>query len=71
MIASGFVANGAIVYISARSKDACDDAAKQLTELGPGKCYSVPADLQKESECKRLLAEIEKREGALDVLIVG
>jgi hypothetical protein len=34
MIATGFVANGAKVYISSRSKDACDKVAKELSDKG-------------------------------------
>ena len=33
MIAAGFCANGAKVYISARSKDIVENTAKRLTEL--------------------------------------
>jgi len=69
MIATVFVANGAKVYISSRSKDVCDKVAKELSDKGPGKAFSVPADLQHLSEVKRLANEIEKREGKLHVLI--
>ncbi|KAI9023454.1 short-chain dehydrogenase/reductase-like protein SDR [Hyaloraphidium curvatum] len=69
MIASGFVANGAEVYITARSAGDCDAAAAQLNKLGPGKCASIPADLSKESECKRFTEEVKKRAGRCDVLI--
>lgn len=34
MISEGFVTNGAKVYISSRDGKACDQAAKELTELG-------------------------------------
>ena len=34
MIASGFVANGAKVYISSRSKNVCDKVAKELSDKG-------------------------------------
>lgn len=40
MIAKGYVANGATVYISSRSKDTCEDTAEELTKMGPGKCKS-------------------------------
>jgi NAD(P)-dependent dehydrogenase (short-subunit alcohol dehydrogenase family) len=38
MIAKGYVANGATVYISSRNKDNCEEVSKELTKLGPGKC---------------------------------
>ncbi|CAB4402059.1 unnamed protein product [Rhizophagus irregularis] len=69
MIATGFVANGAKVYISSRNKDVCDKVAKNLSDKGPGKAFSIPADIQNLSEVKRLAGEIEKREGKLHVLI--
>lgn len=69
MIASGFVANGATVYVSARSKDVCDDAAAQLNAMGPGKCISVPADLSKEAECRKLVAAVKAGSGRCDVLV--
>ncbi|CAG8441085.1 6961_t:CDS:10 [Diversispora eburnea] len=62
MIAKGFIANGAKVYISSRKAEVCDQVAKDLSAKGPGKAISIPADLQKLSECKRLIAEIAKRE---------
>lgn len=34
MIAKGFVANGAKVYISSRKAEACDRAAKELSAKG-------------------------------------
>ncbi|KAF9435134.1 hypothetical protein BGZ76_006842 [Entomortierella beljakovae] len=69
MIAHGFVANGAKVYISSRSAKACEEATAQLNKLGPGTCVSLPADLQSIEEVKRLVAEITKRESKVHVLI--
>ncbi|GMK56504.1 hypothetical protein CspeluHIS016_0303440 [Cutaneotrichosporon spelunceum] len=68
MIATGFVQNGAKVYISSRTAEACDAAAAELTAMGPGVCVSLPADLSDYEECQRVKAEIEK-EGALNVLV--
>ena len=69
MIASGFISNGATVYISARSAGPCDSAAAQLTKMGPGKCISVPADLSKDAECLRLVEAVKKGSGRCDVLV--
>ncbi|CAG8699044.1 15566_t:CDS:2 [Funneliformis caledonium] len=63
MIATGFIANGAKVYISSRSKDTCDKVAKKLSDKGPGKAVSIPANLQHLNEVKRLANEIKEREG--------
>ncbi len=62
MIAHGFIVNGAKVYVSSRSADVCDKVAEELTKLGPGKCISIPADLQSLDEVNRLVAELTKRE---------
>ncbi|KAL1919189.1 uncharacterized protein VTP21DRAFT_2571 [Calcarisporiella thermophila] len=69
MIATGFVSNGAKVYISSRSADVCDKVAARLCEQGPGQCISIPADLQSSEGIKRLVEELKKREDHLDVLV--
>lgn len=43
MISEGFVQAGARVYIAGRDKASCDQVAAELTKLGPGKCFSIPA----------------------------
>ena len=43
MIAHGFLAQGATVYISSRKADACDAAARELSAFG--RCFSLPADV--------------------------
>ncbi|KIJ45666.1 hypothetical protein M422DRAFT_59815 [Sphaerobolus stellatus SS14] len=69
MIATGFVRNGAKVYISSRTAKECDATAKQLSEMGPGQCIALPADLQKYQEVQRLVTELKTREKALHVLV--
>jgi len=69
MIAQGFVANGAKVYISSRSAGVCDKVAAELSKIGPGQCISIPADLQSFSEVQRLVAEISKKESQIHVLV--
>ena len=44
MIAAGFIAQGARVYISARTAAACDATAAELSKDGGG-CTSIPADI--------------------------
>jgi len=67
MIARGFVEAGARVYISSRKRDAGEALARELSEGGT--CISIPADLSREEECERLVAEIGAREDHLDVLV--
>lgn len=65
MIAEGFIASGATVYISSRKKDVCDAVAD---ELGP-KCFSLPQDVSTVDGCRALAADFAKVESKLDVLV--
>jgi NAD(P)-dependent dehydrogenase (short-subunit alcohol dehydrogenase family) len=67
MIATGFLAQGAKVYISARKADACDATAKELSEFGP--CISLPADVSTVAGARALASEIAAREKSLDILV--
>ncbi|MEP6792007.1 MAG: SDR family oxidoreductase [Ramlibacter sp.] len=67
MIAKGFLAQGARVYISSRKAAACDDAARELSVLGP--CFSLPADVSTVEGARQLAAAYAAREGVLDILV--
>lgn len=67
MIASGFLHQGAKVYISARKAEACDDAAAELSALGT--CVSMPADVSTLEGMRDLAARIAEREQQLDILV--
>lgn len=67
MIARGFVEGGAKVYISSRKKEACDQAAAELSRLGT--CISLPADLSTEAGVKDLVEGVSSRETALHILV--
>jgi NAD(P)-dependent dehydrogenase (short-subunit alcohol dehydrogenase family) len=67
MIAAGFLAHGARVYISARKAEACDRAAAELSALGP--CVSLPADVSTLEGAQALAAAYAAREPALDILV--
>jgi NAD(P)-dependent dehydrogenase (short-subunit alcohol dehydrogenase family) len=67
MIAEGFVDAGATVYISSRKPEACAEVAAELSEKGT--CVGLPADLAKESECRRLADELATRVDKLDILV--
>ncbi|HIL98750.1 MAG TPA: SDR family NAD(P)-dependent oxidoreductase, partial [Pseudomonadales bacterium] len=69
MIAAGFLANGAKVYISSRKADACDATAKRLAETYGGECISIPGDLSKIEGIEAAVAKFAEKEGQLDVLI--
>ncbi|MBS3022819.1 SDR family oxidoreductase [Acidiphilium multivorum] len=65
MIAEGFLAQGARVYISARKAEQCHAAA---AELGSD-CIAVPADISTVEGARALAATIAEREPALDILV--
>ncbi|KAF9076134.1 NAD(P)-binding protein [Rhodocollybia butyracea] len=69
MIATGFVKNGAKVYITSRTAKDCNATAYELNELGPGTCFALPADLQQLKEVERLANELASREQVLHVLV--
>ena len=58
MIAAGFLANGAKVYISSRKADVCDATAARLSETYGGECVSLPADLAELDGIDALTAEL-------------
>ncbi|MDB2691420.1 SDR family oxidoreductase [Luminiphilus sp.] len=65
MIAAGFIAQGAKVYISSRKADVCDAAA---AEMGPN-CFSLPQDVSTVAGCQMLADEYFKHEKSLDILV--
>jgi NAD(P)-dependent dehydrogenase (short-subunit alcohol dehydrogenase family) len=67
MIARGYLEAGAKVYISARKREACDEAAARLSKIGP--CISIPGDVSTASGCRALAEEILAREQALHILV--
>jgi 2-deoxy-D-gluconate 3-dehydrogenase len=69
MIAAGFLANGAKVYISSRKAEACDAAVERLTAAYGGKCVAVPADLSTVEGAEALATAVAEQDNRLDVLI--
>jgi len=67
MIARGYVAAGARVYISARKAHVCDRAAAELSQHG--RCISLPADCSTEAGARALAKALAAREPALHVLV--
>jgi NAD(P)-dependent dehydrogenase (short-subunit alcohol dehydrogenase family) len=68
MIAAGFIAQGAKVYISSRKAADCDATAKELSAQG-GECISLPADVSAMEGITALVAAFAARESALDILV--
>ena len=69
MIAAGFLANGAKVYISSRKAEVCDATAARLVETYDGECISVPGDLSNIAGIEAVAGEIASREAQLDILV--
>jgi len=69
MIASGLVANGAKVYITARKEAQLKAAADELSAAGPGSCLYIVCDLTTKAGCDTLAAEIKKRESKIHILV--
>jgi len=69
MIAAGFLAHGAKVYISSRKADVCEATAKRLAADYQGECIALPADLSQLAGVERLAKELSERESRLDILI--
>lgn len=65
MIAEGFLAQGARVYISARKAQQCEETAE---ELGPN-CIALPADLSTVAGVRQFADALAERERSLDILV--
>jgi len=64
-ISEGFIAQGAKVYICART---AEDCFKTAEELGPN-CIALPQDLSTVAGCKALAAQLAEHEQKLDILV--
>lgn len=69
MIAAGFLASGARVYISSRKADVCEATAKRLAEEYGGECIAIPADLSGVAGAEAVAAAVGERESRLDILV--
>jgi NAD(P)-dependent dehydrogenase (short-subunit alcohol dehydrogenase family) len=68
MIAEGFIAAGARVYISSRKAPACDETAAELSASG-GHCVSLPQDVSTVEGCRALASAHAGHEESLDILV--
>lgn len=69
MIAAGFLANGAKVYISSRKADVCDATAERLAKEFGGECISIPANLSEVDAIEAFAQDLSSREEKLDILV--
>jgi NAD(P)-dependent dehydrogenase (short-subunit alcohol dehydrogenase family) len=67
MIAEGFLAAGARVYICSRREEAVQEAAKRLAGLG--ECHAVTCDLSEEQGIATLCQHLESAERELHILV--
>lgn len=67
MIARGFLAQGAKVYITARKAEACEQTARELSEFGH--CVALPLDVSTLDGCHALAAAYGAHENSLDILV--
>ncbi|KAA1422803.1 SDR family oxidoreductase [Mumia zhuanghuii] len=67
MIAEGFLAQGARVYVTARKAEACDRAAEEMSALGT--CVSLPSDVSTTDGVRDLAERYAALEDSLDILV--
>src|SRR5262249_51316382 len=68
MIAAGFIAQGATVYIAARKAEAAEKTAIELSR-GGGTCVAIPIDASTVEGAKDLAKRFMAREKKLDILV--
>ena len=69
MIASGFLANGTKVYITARKAPALLEKANELSQKYNAECIALPCDLSTVEGIKSFVKVINEKEGGIDYLI--
>ena len=69
MIAAGFLASGAKVYISSRKADVCEATATRLSKQYGGECIAIPADLSGLEGIESLTKQVSDRQDRVDILV--
>ena len=67
MIAEGLLGAGARIVIASRDREGCEQAAAELSEVGP--CSALAADLSTAAGCEALAREVAEREDRLHILV--
>lgn len=65
MIARGFIAQGAKVYISSRKAEICEAVASELGD----RCVALPMDISTVEGCQALASKYAEHESQLDILV--
>ena len=69
MIADALVRGGARVLIASRRLEACKEAARDLTAIGPGTAEGFAGDVSDERGVDALAATVNERTDRLDILV--
>ena len=69
MIAAGFLASGATVYISSRKAEVLEATARRLAQEYGGECTALPADLSNVAGIEGLAGALAEHEERLDILV--
>ena len=69
MIAAGYLANGAKVYITSRKAAVCDATAARLAADYSGECISIPADMASLESIEGFVSTLREHETHVDVLV--
>jgi NAD(P)-dependent dehydrogenase (short-subunit alcohol dehydrogenase family) len=67
-IAQKFAAEGASTVVTARSAKEVNAVAKEIQAMGH-KAAAISADVSKETDCKKIIAEARKKFGRVDILV--
>jgi 2-deoxy-D-gluconate 3-dehydrogenase len=69
MVAAGFLANGARVYITSRKAEVCDATAARLSAEQGGTCVSIPATMAELEGIDAFTTALSSYEDHVDVLV--
>jgi NAD(P)-dependent dehydrogenase (short-subunit alcohol dehydrogenase family) len=67
MIAGGYAAAGAHVYVCSRDEASCRAVAEELSR--DGSCIAIPGDVATEAGCRDVSQRLAGHEGSLDILV--
>lgn len=70
-IAFALAEAGANVVISSRKGDVCDAVAAEVNARGGGKAVAIPANVSRDADLDRLVAETEAQLGSADILVLN
>jgi len=68
-IAKLFAAEGAAVFLTARTEAELTSAAQEISDAGVGRVDFSSADLTREADCRRIFTEAREKLGKVDILV--